>query len=155
MIPGVRQSFNQQFTKEKYAAYLQELNSVYPGAIEFRISETAVFIPKTFTKKIIDACESIVDIITDPDFKKLTEKAIPEKLKVPGENDHSHFIAFDFGICINQSGEYEPQLIEMQGFPSLFAWEVMIDDIFRNHFPVPENYSAYLGGHTRESYIRE
>lgn len=155
MIPGVRQSFNQQFTKEKYAAYLQELNSVYPGAIEFRVSETAVFIPKTFTKKIIDACESIVDIITDPDFKKLTEKAIPEKLKVPGENDHSHFIAFDFGICINQSGEYEPQLIEMQGFPSLFAWEVMIDDIFRNHFPVPENYSAYLGGHTRESYIRE
>jgi len=73
---------------------------------------------------------------------------------VPGESDHSHFIAFDFGICINEEGEYEPQLIEMQGFPSLFAYEVLIDDVFRNHFEIPANYSAYLGGHDRESYIR-
>ena len=51
---------------------------------------------------------------------------------------HSHFIAFDFGICINEEGEYEPQLIEMQGFPTLFAYEVVIDDIFRKHFDVPE-----------------
>ena len=46
-------------------------------------------------------------------------------LQVPGENDHSHFIAFDFGICINEEGEFEPQLIEMQGFPTLFAFEVL------------------------------
>jgi hypothetical protein len=155
MVPAVRKSFNQQFTQEKYAAYLEELDAAYPGAIEFRVAETAVFVPKDFTRKVIDTCESIVDIIADPKFKTLTENAIPAQLKVPGENDHSHFIAFDFGICVNQAGEYEPQLIEMQGFPSLFAWEVMIDDIFRNHFPVPANYSAYLGGHTRESYIRE
>jgi len=43
----------------------------------------------------------------------------------------------------------------MQGFPSLFAYEVLIDDVFRNHFEVPANYSAYLGGHTKASYIKE
>ena len=48
---------------------------------------------------MLDACESIVDIIVDPKFKELTKNAIPENVKVPGENDHSHFIAFDFGIC--------------------------------------------------------
>jgi hypothetical protein len=73
---------------------------------------------------------------------------------VPNENDHSHFIAFDFGICINEDGEYEPQLIEMQGFPTLFAYEVLLDDIYRKHFEVPDNYSAYLGGHDEESYVK-
>jgi hypothetical protein len=42
----------------------------------------------------------------------------------------------------------------MQGFPSLFAYEILIDDVFRKHFEVPENYSAYLGGHNKETYIQ-
>ena len=54
--------------------------------------------------------------------------------KYQGENHHSHFIAFDFGICINEAGEYEPQLIEMQGFPTLFAYEVLLDDVFKKAF---------------------
>ena len=113
-----------------------------------------MFVPKDFTKKMIDACESIVDIIVDPKFKELTKNAIPGNSKVPGENDHSHFIAFDFGICINEAGEYEPQLIEMQGFPTLFAYEVLLDDVFRKHFPVPTNYSIYLDKYERESYLK-
>lgn len=95
-----------------------------------------------------------MDIIIDPQFKELTRNAIPEKVRVPGENEHSHFIAFDFGICINEEGEYEPQLIEMQGFPTLFAYEVLLDDVYSRHFPIPEGYSSYLGGHTRESYLQ-
>ncbi len=154
MVPAIRKQFNENFTEEKYKAFLKELHAVHPGAIEFRVAETAVFVPKSFTEKILDACESIVDIIIDPKFKELTKNAIPENLRVPTENDHSHFIAFDFGICINEEGEYEPQLIEMQGFPTLFAYEVTIDDVFRKHFDVPENYSAYLGDHDRESYIQ-
>jgi len=154
MIPAIRQQFNADFTNTKYEAFLKELHAAHEGAIEFRVAETAVFVPKDFTTKIIDACESIVDIIVDPSFKELTKNAIPKGLEVPGENEHSHFIAFDFGICINDKGEYEPQLIEMQGFPSLFAYEILVDDVFRNHFEVPAGFSAYLGGHTKETYIQ-
>jgi len=154
MVPFLRKKFNKSFTQEKYQAFLDELNAAHPGAIEFRVAETAVFVPRDFTKKMLDACETIVDTIIDPSFKELTQNAIPGNLKVPGENGHSHFIAFDFGICVNESGEYEPQLIEMQGFPSLFAYEVLIDEVFRHHFEIPANYSAYLNGHTRESYLQ-
>ena len=153
MVPSLRQHFNSNFTKEKYDAFLKELQGLYPGAIEFRVAETPLFIPKDFTAKLLDACESIVDIITDLKFAELTKNAIPAELKVPNENDHSHFIAFDFGICVNEEGQYEPQLIEMQGFPSLFAYEVALDDVFRNHFELPADYSAYLGGHDKQSYI--
>lgn len=154
MVPSIRQQLNTDFTKEKYEAFLKELHAVHPGAIEFRVAETAIYVSKDFTEKVLDACESIVDIILDPKFKTLTKNAIPKNLEVPGENDHSHFIVFDFGICVNEEGDYEPQLIEMQGFPSLFAHEVLIDDIYRKHFKVPDNYSAYLGGHDRKSYIQ-
>lgn len=152
MVPELRKKFNDSFTAEKYKAFLDDLDSNHPGAIEFRVAETAVFVPKDFTNKLLEACEAIVDIIVDPQFKELTQQATPPGLEVPGENNHSHFIAFDFGICVNEQGEYEPQLIEMQGFPSLFAYEILIDDVFRRHHEVPANYSAYLGGHDKASY---
>jgi hypothetical protein len=154
MIPHIRKIYNENFTKEKYEAFLEDLNSAHPGAIEFRVAETPVFVPADFTKKMLEACEKIVDIIADPGFKDLTKNAIPTDLQVPNENAHTHFIAFDFGICINDAGEYEPQLIEMQGFPTLFCYEVFLDDVFRKHFPVPDNFDAYLGGHDKESYIK-
>jgi len=153
MIPSLREEFNKNFSFEKYQRFLKDLEGTHPGEIEFRVAETPVFVPKDFTQKILDACETIVDIIIDPGFKELTKNAIPKDLQVPGENDHSHFIAFDFGVCVNQKGDYEPQLIEMQGFPSLFAYEVLIDDVFRRHFPVPPNFEAYLGSFNRETYI--
>src|SRR5688500_18692572 len=90
----------------------------------------------------------------DPKFSELTKNAMPKDLQVLGESNHSHFIAFDFGVCINDDGEYEPQLIEMQGFPTLFAYEVLLDDLFRKHFEIPDNYSAYLGKHNKETYIQ-
>jgi hypothetical protein len=153
MVPSIRKEFNKKFSIEKYEAFLKELHAVHPGAIEFRVAETAVFVPKDFTRKMLDACESIVDIITDPKFKELTRNAIPEDLQVANENEHTHFIAFDFGVCINDEGEYEPQLIEMQGFPTLFGYQVVLDDVFRHHYDVPANYSAYPGNYTRETYI--
>ncbi len=153
MIPAIRNSYNDNFTVEKYEAFLKELHGAHQGEIDFRVAETPIFVPRDFTQKMISACESIVDIIADPGFKKLTDKAIPKNLQVPGENDFSHFIAFDFGICINEAGEYEPQLIEMQGFPTLFTYEVLLDDVFRHHFPVPQGFSCYLNGYTRETYI--
>lgn len=154
MIPAIRKAYNEAFNKEKYEAFLKELNAAHPGAIEFRVAETPIFVPRDFKQKMLDACDSILDTITNPRFKELTKNAIPSTLQVPGENDYSDFIAFDFGICINEEGGYEPQLIEMQGFPTLFAYEILLEDVFRKHFPVPPNFDCYLDGHDRASYIR-
>ncbi len=154
MIPAIRNAYNKAFTKEAYEAFVKELQEAHPGALDFRVAETAVFVPKDFTAKMLDACERIIDIIVDPSFKALTKNSIPVNNKVPGEEAHPHFIAFDFGICMNDAGEYEPQLIEMQGFPTLFAYEVLLDDIFRKHFTVPGGYSCYLGGYKRDTYLQ-
>jgi hypothetical protein len=70
------------------------------------------------------------------------------------ENEHTDFIAFDFGICIDESGIYNPQLIEMQGFPSLFAYQVLHSEVTRKHFHVPKGYHSYMNGFHKESYLK-
>ena len=154
MIPELREQFNRNFTKEKYDTFLKDLDSKHPGDIAFRVAETPIFVPKDFTQKMIDACEAIVDIIVDPKFKELTNRAIPKGENVPNENDYSDFIAFDFGICENEKGELEPQLVEMQGFPSLFGFQVYYPQIIQKHFNIPSNFSHYLNGYNDETYVQ-
>jgi hypothetical protein len=153
MIKAIRDQFNKNFTEEKYQDFLKDLYSKHPGAIEFRVAETPIFIPKDFTEKMIGACEAIVDVITAPDFKAITQRAIPKGENVPGENEHTDFIAFDFGICENGNGEMEPQLIEMQGFPTLFGFQVYYPQVIEKHFDMPGNFSHYLNGYDDTSYI--
>ena len=154
MIASIRRAFNHSFTEEKYKAYLDELNSKHPSAIEFRVAETPIFIDKPFTEKMLSACEAIVDVIVQPDFITQSNKAIPSNVNVLGESAHTHFIAFDFGICENAHGQLEPQLIEMQGFPTLFAYQIWHEQITRKHFSIPNNFSAYLSGFNQETYTQ-
>ena len=153
MVPEVRKAFNAAFTPEKYQRFLEDLHSKHTGAIEFRIAETPVFIPKSFGQKIISCCEQIIDVILDPAFGAMTDRAIPQGEHVPGENGHSHFLAFDFGICEMPDGTYAPQLIEMQGFPTLFGFQVYYPEVLERHFAIPDNYSNYFNGLNKESYI--
>ncbi len=154
MIKELRQKFNDEFTKEKYDAYMTKVEALHPGSLEFRNAETPIFIPKAFTSKMLNACEDIIDVIVDPTFLKLTERGIPANVKVPGENSHSQFIVFDFGICENKEGELEPQLIEMQGFPTLYAFQAFHSELTAAYANLPANFSSYLNGYNKETYIQ-
>ena len=149
----LRDKFNKNFTEEKYRNYMNSIDAVSPGALDFRIAETPIFIPKDFTKKMLDACEDIIDIITAPNFITLTERSIPDDVKVPGDEGHAECMVFDFGICENAAGECEPQLIEMQGFPTLFAFQTFQSEIAAEYAELPANYSSYLNGYTKETYV--
>src|SRR3954453_9212415 len=117
MVPELRKKYNEQFSQEQYKKFIHAIENVYPGQLDFRIAETPVFVPKAFTEKMIAACDHIIDVIQQADYIRHSSKAIPAHLNVPGEDAHPHCIAFDFGVCFNESGALEPQLIEMQGFP--------------------------------------
>ena len=150
----LREQFNKNFTEEKYQAYVAKIENLHPGALDFRNAETPIFIPKEFTKKMLDACEDIIDVIVAPQFKSLTDRAIPKDISVSNEKKYADFIAFDFGVCENKEGELEPQLIEMQGFPTLFAFQAFHSALTKTYAQVPDTYSAYLNGYTEETYLK-
>ena len=154
MDKALRQQFNKSFTEEKYNAYMEKIEGIQPGALDFRNAETPIFIPKDFKNKMLAACEDIIDVIIAPNFKQLTERSIPQDLLVPNENEHTQFVVFDFGICENAAGEIEPQLIEMQGFPTLYGFQAFHTAITREYANVPANYDSYLNGYNRESYVQ-
>ena len=152
MASPFRDTFNSNFTEQKYQEYLKELNAPHPGQLDFRVAETPVFCDKAFTDKILSVCEHIVDVIASPTFKEESARAIPAELNVPGENAFCNFLTFDFGLCENEQGELEPQLIEMQGFPTMFAFQVWQEEVARKVFGIPDNYDSYLSGFNKKTY---
>ena len=154
MIKELREKFNARFTKEKYDAYMAKVENLHPGALDFRNAETPLFVPKDFTAKMLNACEDIIDVIVDPKFMAMTERGIPANVKVPNESSHTEFLVFDFGVCENEAGELEPQLIEMQGFPTLFAFQAFHTELTAEYAELPDNFSAYLNGYNKESYTQ-
>jgi hypothetical protein len=153
MDPSARKAFNDNFTPAKYEGFLDSLNDGLKKPIPFRIAETPVFLTDDFRDKLLEAGQDIIDVILQPDFKQLTERAIPEKWRVANENDHPHFIALDFGVCRDEQDNIVPKLIELQGFPSLYGFQAYLGDHYRDIFDIPENWTIYFNGLQGQEYI--
>ena len=145
MIPEHRQTYNAAFSPARYQQMLADIDRQLPGQLEFRLAETPVFIPALLRDKLIAAGESIIKVIERPDFKELTEAAIPPHQRVPNESQRPEFLTFDFAVCRNNDGKLEPQLIEMQGFPSLYAFQSWLPGQFGRFFPIADTVSPFLG----------
>lgn len=152
MISSIRERYNREFTQERYEAFLKDLYEMYQKDVVFRVAETPVFIDRSLGEKLKEASEAIVDVVCRTDFKTLTERAIPENVRVQNENDHPHFICIDFGICEDDNGELSPMMIEMQGFASLYAWEDIIGEKYKQWFYCPENYHQHFGLNSEEYF---
>ncbi|RFZ81719.1 hypothetical protein DYU05_18015 [Mucilaginibacter terrenus] len=154
MNPLLRKAFNENFTEDKYAEFLLSLNAGLQKPIEFRIAESPVFLTDDFRDKLIQAGEEIIDTILQPGFKELTDRAIPEKWKVANERGHPHFIALDFGICKDEAGNVVPKLIELQGFPSLYGFQVHLAENYRHTFNIHGNQTIFFNGLDKASYLQ-
>lgn len=152
MIERYRNKFNSSFTQEKYIEFLAALEKGLTK-IPFRVAETPVFIPEDLKQQLIAAGEEIIELIKHPDFKTRTDNAIPAQWNVPGENEHPHFLTFDFGICKDEQGKLVPKLIEMQGFPSLYAFQPYLSQTYKETFDLPENLTPYFEGLSEQQYI--
>lgn len=152
MIPAQREKYNQQFTVEKYKDFISELEKDY-FEIPFRVAETPLFVPKALKEKLIAAGEEIIKLIKQSNFKELTQKSIPADWNVPNENEQPHFLTFDFGICKTEAGELTPMLIEMQGFPSLYGFQIHLANTFRKCFEIDNTTSHFLNDFDEEKYI--
>lgn len=144
MLPEARRVYNAAFTPARYKQMLADIEQQLPGQLDFRVAETPIFVPTALRDKLIAAGRYIISVLQRPDFKQRTEDAIPARLRVPNEDAHAEFLTFDFAICRNAAGELEPQLIELQGFPSLYAFQGWLPGVFARHFPIPENVSPFL-----------
>ncbi len=153
MLATHRAAYNQAFNDETYKEFLKAIHDRHNHTPSFRIAETPIYIPKDLRKKLFEACEEITDAICQPNFKELTNKAILPEQIVPGEDDHTIFLQMDFGICLDENGELDPQLIEVQGFPSLYFFQNQLAQCYREKFDIPEGFSHIFEGLSDQEYI--
>ena len=153
MESAIRSRFNADFTQEKYAALLRCVNEGEHWPADFRISETPIFLTPEFTKDVTDASEEIASLVRTPEFVRHAQSAIPEGLEMPNESAHPNFITVDFGICA-AGDRLVPRLIELQAFPSLFGFQLMVLHCIRKAYPIiPQNWTSSFGGIKDEEYL--
>ncbi len=156
MIPHLREYYNRNFTEEKYRLFLRRLDAVCSTHIDFRISETPFFIPASLINSMIRAGEELIgQLVHNPGYLKASARAVPHDFNVPNETDHPVFVAVDFGIVQLPSGEFVPRLIELQGFPSLFAFQPTQSMLYKEVFALPRECKYLLGGLDLEEYYIE
>ena len=153
MIPSFRKQFNKAFSENKYQQYLNFINVLYPNTVDFRIAETPLFIPKKFKIDMLRVGDDICKLIQSPHFNAITQKAIPPSDFTPNEKGLPECIVMDFAVAQNDQNEIVPALIELQGFPSLFAFEILQDQALRSCYSIPENFTPYLNDYTTEKYV--
>jgi hypothetical protein len=154
MHPEARAAFNNEFTAQKYERFLAAVSKQATAPVTFRVAETPVFLTADLAAKLVKAGTDIIETIIRPDFKDLTKNAIPARWNIPNENDHPHFIALDFGICLAENGELIPKLIEMQGFPSLYGFQLLLGDEYRANFEIDQDeWTMFFSGLNKGSYL--
>ncbi|MCI4442625.1 MAG: hypothetical protein JHC39_03885 [Lentimicrobium sp.] len=152
MIPKYRDLFNSQFTDRKYQEFKDDIASDFDYAPTFRIGETPFFISNELKAQMLEGCADVIKLIQHKDFKKLTEKSLELNHKVPNEDEHTTFLAIDFGIC-EENGAVVPKLIEVQGFPSLYNYQINLYEKFKNHYPFLKDLTPFINDITYQKYL--
>jgi len=151
--PQLRSRFNADFTPQKYAALVRCVNETEKWPADFRISETPIFMTREFTDEVTRAANEIITIMRMPEFAKHAACAVPEGLEVPNESAHPNFLVVDFAICA-EDNRLVPRLIELQAFPSLFGFQLLLLGCIRKAYPIiPRNWTSSFGGIKDEAYL--
>jgi hypothetical protein len=153
MIPEIRRAYNAAFTEQGYEAMVRDLERDAGCPAVFRVSETPIFLPTGLTRELVEAAHEVLAAVTSPAYLREAERAVPPGLAVPREEGHTAFLQVDFAIVRGEDGRLTPRLIELQGFPSLYGFQWLLEKELRSHFPaIPEDFTPYFAGLTAESY---
>jgi hypothetical protein len=158
MIPSLRQPFNANFTPEKYQRFLQRIDEASDSHVEFRLAETPCFFPRALLERMAESGKELIrQLVESADYRERSNASIPAEFRVANEPDHPMFVQVDFGLVRDAQGELQPKLVELQAFPSLYAYQVTLAqeyiDVFGLHkFEGGKNLKFFLSGLDEKSY---
>jgi hypothetical protein len=153
MIPEIRRYINKTYTTEHYARLRGELRTQLGEEPDFRVAESPVVVPTDLTQKLRQACTDICSQLLTPEYLKLSQGALPPHQEVPGCSEFPELLVLDFGITHTESGQLHPMLIELQGFPSLFAYQAILAKAYHKIWGHEVRGTPYLSGYTHETYL--
>jgi hypothetical protein len=153
VIPELRERFNGSFTESCYTALLSQLTKESGIEIEFRVAETPIFVPRSLLDEMAEEGRALANrLISDTAYLAAARRAIPQGYSVGNETPHPHFLTADFALVRNAGGELVPRLVEIQAFPSVFAYQALLCTAYREVYGLPDTLGVFLGGLDEEAY---
>ncbi len=153
MVPEIRRAFNAAFTEDRYQAVVNDLEAAVGFPVGFRICETPLFLDERLTRELVAAAHEITGIVTSEEYLREAGRALPPGGAVSGDEGHTVFLQVDLALVRGEDGAITPRLIELQGFPSLYAFQWLLDQVYREHYDLPEGFSPYFGGLDEAGYV--
>src|SRR6267154_517922 len=155
MIPALRLDFNKRFAAAKYREFEREMAERCGTPVKFRLCETPCFFPKSLLDQMSQAgSELILQLTNNTEYHRVSDSSIPTAFLVPNEPDHPMFVQWVFGLVRDADGQLRPKLVELQAFPSLYAYQPVLSQTYIDVFVLDSNLRYHLSGLNSESYAQ-
>jgi hypothetical protein len=153
MIPSYRQDFNSRFTPEKYNTMQREMTSRCGMEVPFALCETPCFFPDELVRRMQEDGKALIrQLVDSAEYRSHSTRAIPAQFNVPNESPHPMFIQVDFGLVRDAENRLQPKLVELQAFPSLYAYQPMLAQAYIDFFGLDPKLRYFLSGLDSHSY---
>jgi hypothetical protein len=144
--PRIRRAYNATYSDARFARYTRALEASLGCEVGFRLAETPVFFPRDLAERCGAAARQIVAQLAAPERSAALARAVPAAFEDEGAGRSAlpQFAVVDFAIARAPDGTLEPQLVELQGFPSLLAFEILQSDAWLAQLETVEDFDAAL-----------
>src|SRR6266481_5238286 len=147
MIPSYRHAFNSNFTPEKYERLRREMTARCGMDVPFALCETPSFFPRALVERMGEDGKALIrQLAENPEYRARSETSIPAKFRVPDESPHPMFIQVDFGLVRDSAGKLQPKLVELQAFPSLYAYQPVVWQAYIHVCPLDPKLRSFVSG---------
>ncbi|MGJ5820814.1 hypothetical protein [Paludibaculum fermentans] len=143
----LRRLFNDHFTPQRYVRFQSLIDDRSGTHVSFRLCETPCFFDSDFMQRISrEGRELIGQLVDDPAYRQISDASLPEQYKVPNEPAEPMFVQVDFGVVRGEDGLLHPKLVEIQGFPSLYAFQPVLAQSYIDAYEMPADLHYLLDG---------
>jgi hypothetical protein len=153
MSKELRDQFNARFSEAKYQRFLHRIDEISGTHVGFRNSETPCFFDREFLERMADAGAELIHQLADsPGYRRASDASLPGRYNVPGEPHAPLFVQVDFGVVRDHDGVLQPRLVEIQGFPSLYAYQPALCQAYIDAYELDSRLCYFFSGLDEPAY---
>jgi hypothetical protein len=153
MHADFRRVYNQRFSPEFYEQYRSRLQAAV-GPIPYRLAESPLFIPPATRDRIFRYTREIIAQLAEPERLARARKVVPPEYDVPGQDATPDVMTVDFAVVRGDDGELDGRVVELQAFPSLFAFTMIQARILNEMMKMPgaaQGFHCFAPGYDFDS----
>ena len=153
MLPEPRRHFEQIYSEDRYRAFVDAVTAAAGVPIEFRLSETPCFFSSALMDSLVTAAKVMTQqLLGNAAYRAAADAVVPERFRLAGGEILPTCVQVDFGLVRTESGNVEGRLVELQAFPSLYGFQMLLAEEAMKYVGRGV-LTPYLSGLDRSSYI--